>query len=406
MKSKNFRLLWIGQTIANLGDVLYIVALISLLYTATKYTLYLAMLPFLNTIGRFISGAFSPLLFNRYELKDLLVYSQALKTLFLLFLVCFLSILTASNINCIFVFIFLLAIFDGWAMPATNAILPRVVQKNELLKANSFVSVLYESTQLGGWAIGGMLVSLLNGQSLIWFTIVLYGISTAMMIGIVDHTPFQPITMKRNVKEELKEGWMIIWKNPMFRNIHIVYIIESIANVIWTAAILYVFVKEILHVTEAWWGYMNTVFFIGLLIGGFLCIKLASFIEKNLRKAANYASFAVSIITILFALNSIPWIALLLIMLHGIKEQIKSISLNTYLQKEASSDVLVKIYGAQNTMVSLVFGISALLAGFFAEISIRFTFFAAGFLLLLSSYYLLTKKSNFPSYYKEKGEEE
>lgn len=84
MKSKSFRYLWLGQSLANLGDILYIVGLISILYGVSESALILAMLPFLNTFGRFVSGMFSPLLFAKYKLKFLLVLSQALKSFVLL----------------------------------------------------------------------------------------------------------------------------------------------------------------------------------------------------------------------------------------------------------------------------------------------------------------------------------
>ncbi len=54
MKNHSFRFLWIGQSMANLGDVFYIVAIISLLYTLTESPFALALVPFMNMFGRFI----------------------------------------------------------------------------------------------------------------------------------------------------------------------------------------------------------------------------------------------------------------------------------------------------------------------------------------------------------------
>ena len=83
---KSFHFLWISQLFANLGDVFYIVGLISILYQASESPFYMALLPFLNMAGRMISSIFAPLLFNRHRLKQLLVISQALKTILLLIL--------------------------------------------------------------------------------------------------------------------------------------------------------------------------------------------------------------------------------------------------------------------------------------------------------------------------------
>ncbi|MDV2683025.1 hypothetical protein RYX56_01410 [Alkalihalophilus lindianensis] len=42
--SSSFRFLWLGQSFANLGDVLYIVALITLIYQLTGSATYMALI--------------------------------------------------------------------------------------------------------------------------------------------------------------------------------------------------------------------------------------------------------------------------------------------------------------------------------------------------------------------------
>lgn len=401
MKNNSFRFLWIGQLFANLGDVFYVVGLISILYSVTGSAMYLALLPFLNTFGRFISSFISPLLLNRYRLKSLLISSQLSKTTILLLLASWMSFQSLLGIWYIVCCILLIAFFDGWAMPATNAIVPRLVKESELLKANSFISVINETVQLGGWALGGLLVALINGQNVIWLTFFLFVLSTIMMVQIVDNTPIQVKEEKQKTFEALKEGWLTIWKTPIFRSIHVMIFIEAIANVVWVAAILYVFVNEVLNVTEAWWGYINTAFFLGLILGGVFCSRYSVKIEKNMRKTVLYSSFGVSIVTLLFGLNSVAWVALIMVAVSGFIDQMKGITINTYLQKEASIEDLPRIYSAQYSMVSLVFGFSSLAFGGIAEYcSVQLAFIVAGLLLAGSGIYILTIKNRFPNNYK------
>lgn len=400
MKNNSFRLLWMGQLFANLGDVFYIVGLISILYAVTESAFYLALLPFLNTFGRFISGLLSPLLLNKYRLKSLLVTSQLYKTIVLLVLSCWVSTRSTFDIWLILFCIFLIAFLDGWAMPATNSMLPRLVEESELMKANSFVAVLNEVVQLGGWAIGGTLVALLGGQKLIWLTFTLFVISTIMMHGIKDKTPFEIKEVQQKVGDVLKEGWIIIWKNPLFRSIHIQFFIEAIANVVWVAAILYVFVTEVLHVTEAWWGYINTAFFIGLVLGGVICSQFSLRIEQNMRKTVMISSIGVSVLTFSFGFNSIAWVALTLVACSGLIDQIKGITMHTYLQREASTESLPKIYSAQNSLISLVFGLSSLIFGGIATFfGIQLTFIIAGTTLTIGGFYLFIVRKHFPINY-------
>ncbi|ALV22465.1 MFS transporter [Carnobacterium antarcticum] len=388
MKNKSFRFLWIGQSMANLGDIFYIVGLISILYISTESPFILALVPFFNMFGRFISGLLSPLLLNRYSLKSLIIYSQASKTLLLFFLAIILALNLTSNVLVIISFVFVIAFLDGWAAPASQAMLPRLVAENELVKANSFFSIVSETVNLGGWALGGLVVALLSGQNVILITVALYLIATVLMTRIID-----PIKFKRKFSEgrrsgELKEGWQIVWRSPLYKSLHVIIVFEAFANVVWIASILYVFVSEVLGKSEAWWGYINTSFFVGMVVGGFICSYFTLAFEKNLKYVLITFSFGISILTLLFGLTTIAWLSLFFAELNGISQQLKAIASNTFLQKSASTEELPKIYAVQSALVSLLFAISSLLFGALTEIwDVRISFIVSAVLLGIAAIY-------------------
>ncbi|MFJ7933852.1 MFS transporter [Sporosarcina sp. NPDC096371] len=396
MKSQSFRFLWIGQSLANLGDIFYIVGIISMLYGITESPFMLALVPFLNMIGRFTSGMISPLLLNRYPLKTLLVFSQVCKTILLGLLSLILVVQLAPNILILLIFIFMIAFLDGWALPASNAMLPRLVSNNELVKANSFFSIVYETVNLGGWALGGLLVAFSHGQNVVLLTLVMYLIASIMMTRIVDPTEFQRKVSRERRNGELIEGWRIIWRNPLYKSLHVIIVLEAVANVVWIASILYVFVTEVLGETEAWWGYINTIFFIGMVIGGILCTRFISMFEKNMKTVLIICSIGLSLITLLFGLATIAWLALVIVGINGIFQQLKGIAVDTFLQKTASSAELPKIYAAQSALVSLLFAISSLTLGALAEMwDVRITFILSAVLLGLAAIYTLIQHRRF-----------
>lgn len=205
---KSFHFLWISQLFANLGDVFYIVGLISILYQASESPFYMALLPFLNMTGRMISSSLAPLLFNQYRLKQLLVISQALKTV-LLFILAVVSLYTLS-VYFLFIIIFAVAFLDGVAQPASTALIPRIVEKSQLLRANGILSMINESTQLGGWALGGILVAASNGKIVILITLILFILSTMCMLFVIDHTPFKSkrnIPVNRRLSTDLEQSF-------------------------------------------------------------------------------------------------------------------------------------------------------------------------------------------------------
>ncbi|WOV83123.1 MFS transporter [Sporosarcina jeotgali] len=396
MKNQSFRFLWLGQSMANLGDVFYIVGIISLLYTLTESPFALALVPFINMFGRFISGMISPWLINRFPLKTLLVYLQVSKTVLLAVLSLLLSSDATTNLFIILTFVGCIAFLDGWASPASHAMLPRLVPKEQLVKANSFFSIVSETVNLGGWALGGAAVALTSGQFVIFGTVGLYILATLMMAGIYDPTPFQKKVFEGKRSRELTEGWQIIWKNPLFRSLHVIIIFEAIADVVWIASILYIFVSQVLGQTEAWWGYINTAFFFGMIIGGVLCSRFVIGIENNLKRLLILFSFGLSAVTLLFGVTTIPWISILLVIVNGIVQQLKGIVSETLLQKSATPDELPKIYAVQGALISLLFGFSSLSFGAIAELwDVRITFILAAALLGLGALYAFIRRRDF-----------
>ncbi|MGV2686157.1 MFS transporter, partial [Clostridium perfringens] len=157
---KSFRYLWIGQALANSGDLFYIVGLMAIIYGITGSAMLMAMIPFVTTMARFISGSFAPVLMDKYSLKSLLASSQIGKTavLFLLLMTYYVLGEQEVTVYAILGFVFLISLLDGWAAPASHAMLPRLVDATELMNAKSFVALVDQLIQLGGWAVGGVLV--------------------------------------------------------------------------------------------------------------------------------------------------------------------------------------------------------------------------------------------------------
>src|SRR5690625_6688520 len=98
-------------------------------------------------------------------------------------------------------------------------------------------------------------------------------------------TLFPYTTLFRSVQKsslnQIKKGWKDLLSTPILRKIAVMEILETIAGTVWIAAILYVFVNEALQVGEAWWGFINGSFFLGLIVASIYCIKYYTLVEEN-----------------------------------------------------------------------------------------------------------------------------
>lgn len=128
-----------------------------------------------------------------------------------------------QTIHIIYLFVFLISFLDGWANPASGALLPILVPDDKLTKANSLLSTLSQCVQLGGWAVGGILAAFLHSIGLFWLTFWLYALSTIMTALINDLAKTEIPTDSSNSGNKILtmlEGWNIIVKNKTLLTIH------------------------------------------------------------------------------------------------------------------------------------------------------------------------------------------
>lgn len=399
MNKSSFRFLWIGQSLANSGDVFYMVGLIAIIYELTGSVTYMAFVPFFITASRFVSGIIAPLIIERVSLKALLAYSQLGKTIAIIILIGYIDVFSSINTSVlIFFFVIAISFLDGWANPARNAFIPILVEQNALVKANSLLAILDQTIRLGGWAVGGMLVAIIGGVNVLWFTFFLFVTSTFMMF-LIPSIDRNIVSDEQSIKlsnwEVLKKGWVTIWQTPTLRTISIVEFFESIANVVWVAAIMYVYVDQVLQTGEQWWGYINATFFFGLMIGGFLSLKWSHLVDRLSSKVILVGALLASLTTLMFGLTSTPWMALVLSLLFGLVNQMKDVAQETLVQKSVVHRLLPNIYSAKDALITAIFGGSSLILGNLTDLfGVRFIFMLAATLLFISSIIVIINRKD------------
>ncbi|PLR92839.1 hypothetical protein [Bacillus sp. T33-2] len=132
-------------------------------------------------------------------------------------------------------------------------------------------------------------------------------------------------------------------------------ILEGIASGIWIGGITLVFVKEVLNKGEQWWGFINTSYYAGSILGRILITLFSIKLQKHLIKGIIISSFIVSILVLVYAINTNAWIALVLVVMMGPFYQLRDISQQTYIQKVIVDDTLSKLYA---DLYYLIFALS------------------------------------------------
>lgn len=383
--NRNFSLLLLGQSLANIGDVLYIVGVISTIFVLTDSAFAASFVPFTIATSMFISSLLTPLLVEKFNLKWLLAGSQIAKTI-LLFILGFLLIgLTVANYYFIFLIIGLIAFFDGCANPIRQTLTPYYVQPEHLIQANGISETITQIIQAGMWFVGSSLLMIMSSQQLIWLVGCLF-VMASIILCFLESVNNHDTTELKGKLEKIKEGWRTLSNTPVLRRIAWIEFLETIAATVWIAAILYVFVNDALNVGEKWWGFINGANFLGLILGSAYCIKFSSFVGRKIATFIFVGSFASFLFTILFSINSIPMISLLLSLLVGLFGQIKQIPQQTVIQTSVSKEQLSTVYTSLGAIGTGIFGVGSLVMGVLADLlGIRIVFVISGLLLAIVS---------------------
>ncbi len=165
LKTRNFLLLWVGSLISMLGDAFSMVALPWLVIQLTDSAFTLGTVMATAAIPRalfiLIGGALADRLSPRRVILDT-------KIVYLVLVSALAALVISETIEMwmVYVFALLLGTVGAFAFPAQSAILPQLVEEDELQIANSVMGGTAQMCFLVGPAVAGTLIVVLSGGTL------------------------------------------------------------------------------------------------------------------------------------------------------------------------------------------------------------------------------------------------
>ncbi len=374
-----------SKSLLMLSDILFLMIITLVIYQDTQSVAYAAVFPLIRTLCQLFAGLISPVLTAHFQADRLLKWVP-------LFRIAMLVVFTTQfhffqqHLVWLFSAFILISITGGFISPLLQAIMPILVPANQLVKANSTASVFYQSVQIAGYSFTGMLVLLLGPFYLMWASCFMIVLSYLFILPVLSLLKQEDTVQKADTMNRLKDGWKMIWTNKTVRTLTFMDVCENIAGALWVGPVTLAFVTLVLKQGEEWWGFINAAYYIGAIIGGLLAAWLSRFIQKQLLLFMAAGSFIYAVLTILFSLNNLPWLALLLCILMGPAYQIRDVSQQTILQTETPVHDLSKVYSAQYVLSSISVSLSIFFVGLIADaFGTRFVYLLGGLFVLVCS---------------------
>ncbi|MDR4225779.1 MFS transporter, partial [Heyndrickxia coagulans DSM 1 = ATCC 7050] len=123
----------------------------------------------------------------------------------------------------------LISMTGGFISPLLQAIMPILVQANQLVQANSTASIFQQIVQIAGYSFTGMLVLWIGPTYLLGFTCLMIACSYLFFVPVLPLLKQENTTQRTNQLNSFKDGWTIIWKNKTVRTLTFMDVSENIA---------------------------------------------------------------------------------------------------------------------------------------------------------------------------------
>jgi len=181
--NKNFGLLWVGQLVSQLGDRAYNIALLWWLFEKTKSPLIVSSFLIAAMLPELLIGPVAGVYIDRWNKKKTLVVSDFARGVIILTIAALYD-LNLLEIWHIYMAACSISICSALFNPTTMAIIPVIVEKEDLSKANAMSQMVSGAMSVIGPLLGASSVALIGYMGVLLFngfSYILSGIAEAFI---------------------------------------------------------------------------------------------------------------------------------------------------------------------------------------------------------------------------------
>ncbi|MDQ1496074.1 MAG: hypothetical protein QOG69_2557 [Actinomycetota bacterium] len=271
-RHRDFRLLWFGETVSELGTSVSLVALpLVAVLTLHASTFQVAALSAVETVGWPLLGLPVGVWVDRWPRRPVLIVTDVGRGIALATvpIAAALGVLTLVQLYAVALVTGVLSIFFSVAYPAY---LPSLIESSELTEGNAALGASGSAAQVTGPALGGVLVQTFGAVYAVLADVVSFGVSSAAVLSIrKGESP--PPREGRSMRRELGYGVRFLARHRIMR---VLIAAAGTFNLFLTGmqALTVVFLVRTVRVQSATVGLLFAVGSVGGLVGALLAKRL------------------------------------------------------------------------------------------------------------------------------------
>lgn len=374
-----FMLLWLGQLTSQLADRVFVYVLMLLAYELTHSNLGVALPLLAFGIPSVLIAPWAGVVVDKLDRKWIMVVTSGVRGLLILLLIPLIS----KSIGLIFLVTLLIYTATQFFAPAESSSIPELVEKKNLVVANSLFMITWMASSVVGFGLGAPFVNLMGEKGTFMASAVFYFVAASAILLIPLRSRIIPKTNVHPIKEVLM-GFAFVKENQIVRyGLFKLFVAASAIAALSLLAISYA--ANVLMIGKQNFGYLIIAVGVGMLVGMLTLERLRHYLKLG----------TIVVISFLLSGGVLLWLsgtsdlrmALFLIMLLGIGNIFITSCIQTMLQKEIPPQIRGRVFGVQNMLINSAFTLPVVVFGLIADIwGILFAIAALGWIVLLTGF--------------------
>lgn len=390
LRIPDFRHLWFGQLVSNMGDALTYLTLIFLVNRVTDgSTNAIAGVLISLALPQATIGLVAGVLVDRWDRKRVMLVADLLRGGLVLGFsaLCYFG---TPNIWVLYGVAFLVSTVSSFALPAQSALTPNLVDKRYLMFANSLGQMTQVTTAVVGASLAGFLVGTLNT---FWLAFLIDALTFFLSFVFISRIRFvapprqiqprQPLPqMLANIGAEWRIGMRVIAGSRILigtlAGTSLTRLGMGATNVLLTPLI----VNE-LGVSESWFGAVELSQVTGMVLSGLAIGWLTARLKPT--RILSSGHFGLGVMTVLLAAVYNVWYLFPLLFIVGLLITPFSASVSTLIQTEAQDEVRGRVSAVLGAVARAASLLSMFAAGALAAVfDVRTVFVISGLVVCVA----------------------
>ena len=369
--NSSFAALWTAQLISLFGDRLHQLALALLVYLTTGSAFAAGAVFVVATLPNLLFGPLAGTLVDRWEHKEVMIVSDLLRAAVILLI----PIAVTLHVALVYPLVFVITTISIFFRPARVAVLPRIVDKEDLLTANSALWVAETSADVIGYPLAALFLTALGAALPLafWIDAATY-VGSAVLLSAIIVTPRQAhepdAVTSRSFTRELKDGWRFLRGEPTLLANTVQATVGQFA-IGGTIALGVVYAERVLDGSwgldfRAIYGFLETGIGVGNLLGGFVIGLVGTRFAKGLMIIAGYSLMGLCILLLAFIGDF--GLAVGMMFGIGVANMIFVIPSQTLFQQRTPNELMGRVVSFRFALVGGAMTIAMGVSGLFAEL--------------------------------------